>query len=165
MQLDFNLPQRLGAFYTNEQGERVHCVMIHRAILGSLERFIGILIENYEGKFPVWLSPVQAVVIPISDKQSDYAETVRKALFEAPIVTATGGLRVEVDDSNERMQKKILVAQQRKVPYMLVVGAKEAETGSVAVRLRDGTDLGAMPLEAFIARVKGEIERRTDTGC
>ena len=162
IQLDFNLPQRLGAFYTNEQGERLHCVMIHRAILGSLERFIGILIENYEGKFPVWLAPTQAVIVPISEKQADYAEQVRKALFDAPIITATGGLRVEVDDSNERMQKKILVAQQRKVPYMLVVGAKEAETGTVAVRLRDGTDLGAMPLADFIARVKGEVEGRKD---
>ncbi|MFZ2586585.1 MAG: threonine--tRNA ligase [Alphaproteobacteria bacterium] len=165
IQLDFNLPQRLSAFYTNEQGERVNCVMIHRALFGSIERFIGILIENYEGKFPVWLAPTQAVVIPISDKQSEYAETVRKALFEAPVVTATGGLRVEVDASNERMQKKILVAQQRKVPYMLVVGAKEAETGTVAVRLRDGTDLGAMPLADFVARVKGEVDGRKDQGC
>ncbi|MCP5405724.1 MAG: threonine--tRNA ligase [Pseudomonadaceae bacterium] len=162
LQVDFNMPVRLGADYTNEQGERVPCVMLHRAILGSLERFIGILIENYEGKFPVWLAPVQAVVIPITDKQADYAEAVRRKLFEAPVVTATGGLRVEVDDSNERMQKKILIAQQRKVPYMLVVGAKEAEAGTVAVRLRDGTDLGAMPLDAFIARVKGEVDTRKD---
>lgn len=162
IQLDFNLPQRLNAFYTNEHGERVHCVMIHRAILGSLERFIGILIENYEGKFPVWLAPTQAIVIPITDKQNDYAEQVRATLHSAPIVTATGGLRTEVDDSNERMQKKILFAQQRKIPYMLVVGGKEAETGTVAVRLRDGTDLGAMPVEDFLTRIGGEVANRKD---
>lgn len=162
VQVDFNLPRRLEAFYTNETGERVPCVMIHRAILGSLERFTGILVENYEGKFPVWLAPVQAIVIPITDKQNDYAEQVRAALMAAPITTATGGLRVELDDSSERMQKKILFAQQQKVPYMLVVGAKEAEAGTVAVRLRNGTDLGAMPLAEFIARIGKEVAEHKD---
>lgn len=160
LQVDFNMPVRLNAHYTKEDGSRAPCVMLHRAILGSLERFIGIFIENCEGKFPVWLAPVQAVVIPITDKQNAYAEEVRRKLLGAPIVTATGGLRVEVDDSNDRMQKKILFAQQKKIPTMLVVGAKEAEAGTVAVRLRDGTDLGAMPLADFVARVKGEIEGR-----
>lgn len=162
LQVDFNTPNRMDAFYTSEDGTREHPVMLHRATLGSFERFIGILIENYEGKFPLWLSPTQAVVIPISEKTAEYAEAVRKALFDGPVHTATGGLRVEVDDSNERMQKKILIAQQRKVPYMLVVGPKEAETNTVAVRLRDGTDLGAMPLAAFIERIKGEVETRKD---
>jgi threonyl-tRNA synthetase len=136
--------------------------MLHRAILGSLERFIGVLIENAEGKFPVWLSPTQAVLIPITDNQNGYAEEVAAKLRNSGVATATGGLRVEVDDSNERMQKKILFAQQKKIPYMLVVGAKEAEAGTVAVRLRDGTDLGAMPVEAFVGRIGGEVVSRKD---
>ena len=163
VQVDFNTPQRMGAAYTNEHGERVAPVMIHRAILGTLERFIGILIEQYEGRFPTWLAPVQAMVIPITDAQNAYAEQVRKALMDAPVVTATGGLRVEVDDSAERMQKKILFAQQKKIPYMLVVGKQEAADGTVAVRLRDGTDLGAMPLERLLERLRTEIATRTDT--
>ncbi len=162
VQVDFNLPRRMGALYTNEAGERVPAVMIHRAILGTLERFIGILIEQYEGKFPVWLAPVQAMVIPITDKQNDYAEQVKAKLMAAPVVTATGGLRIETDLSSERMQKKILIAQQQKTPYMLVVGGKEAEAGTVAVRLRDGTDLGAMTVDAFITRISGEIAARKD---
>ena len=163
VQVDFNLPIRMGANFTNEAGERVPCVMIHRAILGSIERFTGILIEQYEGKFPTWLAPVQAVVVPITDHQNDYAEQVRAALMGASIYNATGGLRVEVDASSERMQKKILFAQQKKVPYMLVVGKQEAADGTVAVRLRDGTDLGAKPLEWVIARLKEETESRRDS--
>lgn len=159
LQVDFNMPVRLNGLYTNEAGERVPCVMLHRAILGSLERFIGILIENCEGKFPLWMAPVQALVIPITDKQNDYAAEV-KAKLEGALVTATGGMRVQVDDSSERMQKKILFAQQNKVPYMLVVGAKEAEAGTVAVRLRDGTDLGAMKLADFAKRVQDEVAAR-----
>lgn len=162
LQADFNMPVRLEALYTKEDGTREPCVMLHRAVLGSLERFIGILIENYEGKFPVWLAPVQAVVIPITDKQNDYAEQVRAMLAAAPIVTSNGGLRVNVDDSSERMQKKILFAQQQKVPYMLVVGGKEAETGTVSVRLRNGTDLGALPLADFIIRIGKEVAERKD---
>lgn len=165
VQVDFNLPIRMGANFTNEHGERVPCVMIHRAILGTFERFIGILIEQYEGKFPVWLSPVQAVVIPITDAQNDYAEKVRKALEDADVRNATNGLRVDVDSSSERMQKKILFAQQQKIPYMLVVGKQEAEAGTVAVRLRDGTDLGAKPLDWLIERMKGEVEGRKDTAA
>ncbi len=163
VQVDFNLPIRMGALYTNEAGERVPCVMIHRAILGTLERFIGILIEQYEGKFPTWLAPVQAMVIPITDAQNDYAEQVRQTLMDAPITTATGGLRVEVDTASERMQKKILFAQQKKIPYMLVVGKKEAEDGTVAIRLRDGTDLGAKPLAWLLDRLKTEVLTRADT--
>lgn len=162
VQVDFNLPRRLNAFYTNEQGERVPCVMIHRAILGTLERFMGIYIEQVEGKFPVWLAPVHAMIIPITDAQNAYAESVRQQLLAAPIVTASGGLRVELDTASERMQKKILLAQQQKIPYMLVVGKKEAEDGTVAVRKRDGTDMGAMPLAQFVAMVKHEIDTRRD---
>lgn len=165
VQVDFNLPRRLNAFYTNEAGERVPAVMIHRAILGTFERFLGILIEQYEGKFPTWLAPIQAVVVPITDAQNDYAETVRAALTDADVRNGTGGLRVEVDSSSERMQKKILIAQQQKVPYMLVVGKKEAEDGTVAVRLRDGTDLGAKPLAWLLERMKSEVETRTDTAA
>jgi threonyl-tRNA synthetase len=161
LQVDFNMPERLDAFYTDEAGHKQHPVMLHRAILGSLERFIGVLIENAEGRFATWLSPVQAMLIPITDTQNGYAEEVA-AKLRAAVTTATGGLRVEVDDSSERMQKKILFAQQRKIPYMLVVGAKEAEAGTVAVRLRDGTDLGAMPIDAFIERIGGEVAARKD---
>jgi threonyl-tRNA synthetase len=162
VQVDFNLPRRLNAYYTNEQGERVPCVMIHRAILGTLERFMGIYIEQVEGKFPVWLSPTHVMIIPITDTQNDYAEQVCQQLLKAPVVTASGGLRVEVDMASERMQKKILLAQQQKIPYMLVVGKKEAEDGTVSVRRRDGTDLGAMPIEQFITRIQREIDARRD---
>jgi threonyl-tRNA synthetase len=163
VQVDFNLPIRMGANFTNENGERVPCVMIHRAILGTLERFTGILIEQYEGKFPTWLAPVQAMVIPITDGQNDYAHEVRRQLEAVDVRNASAGFRVEVDASNDRMQKKILFAQQKKIPYMLVVGKKEAEDGTVAIRLRDGTDLGAKPLSWLIDRLKTEVETRTDT--
>ncbi len=163
VQVDFNLPIRMGANFTNEHGERVPCVMIHRAILGTLERFTGILIEQYEGKFPTWLAPVQAMVIPITDAQNDYAHEVRRQLEAADVRNASNGLRVEVDNASERMQKKILFAQQKKIPYMLVVGKQEAADGTVAIRLRDGTDLGAKPISWLIERLKAEVETRTDT--
>ncbi len=163
VQVDFNLPIRMGANFTNEHGERVPCVMIHRAILGTLERFTGILIEQYEGKFPTWLAPVQAMVIPITDAQNDYAHEVRRQLEAADVRNASNGLRVEVDTASERMQKKILFAQQKKIPYMLVVGKQEAADGTVAIRLRDGTDLGAKPISWLIERLKAEVETRTDT--
>ncbi len=161
LQVDPNMPTRLGALYTNEAGARVPCMMLHRAVLGSLERFMGIYIENCEGKFPTWLAPIQAVIIPITDGQNAYAAEVQALLQGSSIVTATGGLRTEIDTSSERMQKKILVAQQQKVPYMLVVGKAEAEAGTVAVRLRDGTDLGAMPIGVFLQRVGLEIASRS----
>ncbi len=163
VQVDFNLPGRLGAEYVAEDGSRQRPAMLHRAVLGSMERFIGVLIEHYAGAFPVWLAPVQARVIPISDKANAYADQVRRTLSEVSIPDTGGGLRVEVDDANERMQKKIRDAQLQKIPYMLVVGEREAAEGKVAVRLRSGKDLGAMPLDAFIARIKGEAEGRKDT--
>jgi threonyl-tRNA synthetase len=162
VQVDFNLPGRLGAEYVAEDGSKQRPAMLHRAVLGSMERFIGVLIEHYAGAFPVWLAPVQARVIPISDKANGYAEQVRRRLSEVSIPDTGGGLRVEVDDANERMQKKIRDAQLQKIPYMLVVGEREAAEGKVAVRLRSGKDLGPIPLESFINRIKGEAESRKD---
>ncbi len=162
VQVDFNLPGRLGAEYVAEDGSRQRPAMLHRAVLGSMERFIGVLIEHYAGAFPVWLAPVQARIIPISDKANAYAEQVRKTLSEVSISDTGGGLRVEVDDANERMQKKIRDAQLQKIPYMLVVGEREVAEGKVAVRLRSGRDLGAMPLETFVKRIKDEAESRND---
>ena len=127
--------------------------MVHRALLGSMERFFGVLIEHYGGAFPMWLAPVQAVVIPIADRHIEYANTVADALRGA-------GLRLEVDTRSERMQAKIRDAQLQKVPYMLVVGDREAEAEAAAVRLRSGEDLGAMKLDELIARMQAEVEER-----
>lgn len=139
VQFDFNLPERFDVTYVGQDGREYRPYMVHRALLGSLERFFGILIEHYAGAFPVWLAPVQAVVIPIADRHNDFAWKVKQYLAEA-------GLRVEVDDSSERMAAKIREAQLQKVPYMLVVGDREAEQEAVAVRLRTGEDLGPRPL-------------------
>jgi threonyl-tRNA synthetase len=130
--------------------------------LGTHERFTAFLIEHYAGAFPVWLAPIQARVIPISDKVGDYARSVLDSLFATPVVNGTAGLRVDIETSAERMQKKIRDAQLQKIPYMLVVGEREAAEGKVAVRLRSGKDLGAMPLETFAARIKSEAESRRD---
>jgi threonyl-tRNA synthetase len=162
LQVDFNMTGRLGASYIAEDGSRKTPVMLHRAILGSLERFIGILIENYAGKFPTWLAPVQARIIPISDKVTDYANAVQQAIRQAPVSNGTPDLRVDVDFASERMQKKIRDAQLQKIPYMLVIGEREAAEGKVAVRLRSGKDLGPMPLETFIERIRTEAETRKD---
>ena len=122
--------------------------MVHRAILGSMERFLGVLIEHYGGAFPLWLAPVQAVVIPIADRHLEYAEAVKTRL-------EAGGFRAEVDDRGERMNLKIRNAQMQKVPYMLVVGDSEIGEQAVAVRHRDGGDLGKMPLEGLLERLRG----------
>ncbi len=154
IQFDFNLPERFGLEYTGEDGERHRPYMIHRALLGSMERFFGVLIEHFAGAFPVWLAPVQAIVIPIStDKHIDYARDVAAQLKAA-------GVRAEIDEGKNRMQAKIREAQLQKVPYMLVVGGKEQENGAVAVRLRSGEDLGAIPVGSFIARVQEEVTER-----
>ncbi len=150
VQFDFNLPERFDLTFQDSQGNRSRPYMVHRAILGSMERFLGVLIEHYAGAFPLWLSPVQAVVIPIADRHLDYAESVKTAL-------AKEKFRVEVDGRSERMNLKIRNAQMQKVPYMLVVGDREAEAGAVAVRQRDGEDRGAMPLADFTALLQGEI--------
>jgi threonyl-tRNA synthetase len=127
--------------------------MVHRALLGSMERFLGVLIEHYGGAFPLWLAPVQATVIPIADRHVEYAHRVAENLRAA-------GLRVEVDERGERMQAKIRDAQLQKVPYMLVVGDKEAASESAAVRCRSGEDLGALPLFQVIDRLKDEVASR-----
>ena len=150
IQFDFNLPERFQIEYTGEDGQPHRPYMVHRALLGSVERFFGVLIEHYAGAFPLWLAPVQAVVIPIADRHAAYAQQVAARLSAA-------GLRVEVDERGERMQAKIREAQLQKVPFMLVVGDKEAKAGAVSVRRRGGEDLKAMPLEAFMALAQGEL--------
>jgi len=154
IQFDFNLPERFDMTYIGEDGAEHRPYMVHRALLGSLERFIGCLIEQYGGAFPVWLAPVQAVVIPIADRHNAYAETVAQRLCEA-------GLRARVDDSTERMNAKIRVAQLDKVPYMLVVGDREAEADSASVRLRTGDDKGTMKIDLFVGTAKGIIDSKS----
>ncbi len=153
IQFDFTLPERFDLSYIAEDGQSHRPYMIHRALLGSLERFFGVLIEHYAGAFPVWLSPIQAVVIPIADRHNEYARTVEKEL-------RTRGFRVWVDERNERMNAKIRDAQNQKIPYMLVVGDKEAETGQVALRLRNGDNPGPVALAECVARMKNDIEAR-----
>ena len=150
IQLDYQLPGRFNLEYVGADGEK-HCpVMIHRVVFGSIERFIGVITEHFAGAFPVWLSPVQAVVIPITDRVNDYAEEVTAKLNDL-------GFRVESDLRNEKIGYKIREAQLKKMPYMLVVGDKEKESGCVAVRTRTGVDLGAMPLDDFISRLREEV--------
>jgi len=156
VQVDFSMPQRLGAEFVGEDNSRHTPVMLHRAILGSLERFIGILIENWSGALPLWLSPVQAVVLNISEKQSDYAEHVARTLREA-------GLRAESDLRNEKITYKIREHSLNKLPYQIVVGDKEMAANLVAVRTRGGQDLGQMPLEALIERLHKEVVARSGT--
>ena len=150
------MPQRLGAEYVGEDNARHTPVMLHRAILGSLERFIGILIENWSGALPLWLSPVQAVVLNISENQTKYAEHVAKTLRE-------NGLRAEADLRNEKITYKIREHSLNKLPYQIVVGDKEMAASLVAVRTRGGQDLGQMPLETLIERLLGEVAARSGT--
>jgi threonyl-tRNA synthetase len=150
IQVDFNLAERFDLTFIGEGGKEARPYMVHRALLGSLERFLGILIEHYGGAFPVWLSPVQAILIPITDRHVEYARHVEVQLRAA-------GLRTEVDSRRERMQAKIRDAQLQKVPYMLVVGDREMEAGAVAVRLRTEEDLGARSVEDFIAMAQEAI--------
>ena len=147
VQLDFSMPERLGAHYIDENDVRQTPVMIHRAILGSLERFIGILIEQYAGQMPLWLSPVQAVVMPITDAQADYATAVAEKL-------ATAGLRVEKDLRNEKINYKIREHTLQRVPFMLVAGDREKAASSVSVRQRDGKDLGVMSVDDLITHLQ-----------
>jgi len=153
IQLDFQMPERFDLEYVGSDGERHRPVMIHRAIVGSLERMIGILVEHYEGKMPMWLAPVQAVVLPITDDTLPYGESVRQRL-------AAAGIRVELDGRNEKIGAKIRDATLQRVPYMLVVGKREAEGGKVAVRARSGEDLGPMETEAFLEMATGMIRER-----
>ncbi|OQX51387.1 threonine--tRNA ligase [candidate division CPR3 bacterium 4484_211] len=153
IQVDFNLPEKFNMTYIDEKGKRRQPFMLHRALLGSLERFMGVLIEHTAGNFPVWLSPVQVKVIPISQEQNLYAERVGEKLKENDI-------RVEIDTRNETMQSKIRSAQLEKIPYMAIVGRKEAQNGTVSVRLRSEKDLGEQPLGEFIERIKDRIESK-----
>ncbi len=153
IQVDFIEPGRMGCVYTGEDGKEHTPILLHRAVMGSTERFLGVLIEHFGGAFPLWLAPVQATVIPIADRHQPYADEVAKTLREA-------GFRVEVDARSERMNAKIRHAQLQKVPYMLVAGDREAEAGTVAVRVRTGEDLGAIPLADFITRIEGERETK-----
>ena len=158
IQFDFNLPERFDVSYIGEDGREHRPYMVHRALLGSMERFFGVLIEHYAGAFPMWLAPVQAVVIPIADRHVEYANTVAGQLRAA-------GLRVDVDARSERMQAKIRDAQLQKVPYMLVVGDREAEAGEAAVRLRSGEDLKSRPVSEIIERMRKEASERTLEGA
>jgi threonyl-tRNA synthetase len=152
-QVDLNLPVRFNINFIGEDGKEHRVIMIHRTVLGSMERFIGGLIEHYAGAFPVWLAPVQAIVIPIADRHLDYARQVEAQMKAV-------GLRVNVDARAERMNLKIRQAELQKVPYMLVVGDKEVASGQVAVRTRDSGDLGPQPLGEFIAMAKEAVEKR-----
>jgi threonyl-tRNA synthetase len=150
VQLDFSLPERFDLEYIAEDGSQQRPVVLHRAMLGSVDRFLGVLIEHYAGAFPLWLAPVQAVVIPIADRHLPYADDVASRL-------RAEGLRVEVNAKSERMNAKIRDAQMQKVPYMLVVGDREAEANAAAVRLRDGSDLGAIALDDLVGRMSAEV--------
>ena len=153
IQVDFQMPGRLGAEYVAEDNTRKVPVMLHRAMLGSLERWIGMLIEEYAGAFPVWLAPVQVAVASITDAQSDYVKEVAQKLHEANI-------RVETDLRNEKINYKIRELSLQKIPYIAVVGDKEKQAGAVAVRARGGKDLGVMSLDDFIAMVRAENDSR-----
>ena len=153
IQFDFNLPERFDLSYVGEDGRPHRPYMIHRALLGSMERFFGILIEHHSGAFPVWLAPVQAVLIPIADRHVEYCRNVYDRLSEA-------GIRVELDDGADRMNAKIRKGQIQKIPFMLVVGDREAEADSVAVRLRTGEDLRAKTVGEFLGIARAAIASR-----
>jgi len=154
VQLDFLMPENLDITYIGEDGEKHRPVMIHRVIYGSIERFIGILTEHFAGAFPVWLAPVQARVLPISERHHEYGQKVFDKLIEA-------GIRAELDSRSEKVGYKIREGQLQKIPYLLVVGDKEAEQGTVAVRHRKQGDLGAVPVADFIAKITTEIKEKT----
>jgi threonyl-tRNA synthetase len=152
-QFDFNLPDRFDLTYVAEDGQPHRPYMVHRALMGSMERFFGILVEHYGGAFPVWLAPVQAVAIPIADRHVPYAAEVVEKLRSA-------GLRAKLDERGERMNAKIRDAQKEKVPYMLVIGDQEMESGQVALRLRSGENPGPMPLTDFIGLAQADISAK-----
>jgi threonyl-tRNA synthetase len=154
IQLDYNMPARFELTYTGADNAEHTPVMIHRALMGTYERFIGILIEHLEGEFPVWLAPVQAIVLPISDRHNGFAAEVLRRLREA-------GVRAELDDRIESVGRKIRDAELRKIPYMLVVGDREAETGEVALREHGRGDSGSVTIEAFIERIRSETTNRS----
>jgi threonyl-tRNA synthetase len=161
-QLDFMAPTRFELDYRAESGEQDPVLVIHRAPLGTHERFIAFLLEHYGGNFPTWIAPCQVKIIPISDRHVDYAKALHQKLFGADVRSATGGIRVEIDQSSERMQKKIRNAQIEKVPYMLVIGDQEVENQTVNVRHRDGRQFQSMTCEQLLERLRQEIEQRAD---
>ncbi len=148
-----NLPSRFGMSYIGEDGKEHLPVMLHRTLLGSMERFVGTLIEHYAGAFPVWLAPIQAIIIPISDKVGQYASSIAEKLKEAEI-------RVELDSRDERMQAKIRDAETQKIPYMIIVGPKEETENLVNVRIRGEKVLGLLTLEEFIKTIKEDIAKK-----
>jgi threonyl-tRNA synthetase len=150
IQLDYQIPQRFSLKYVGADNAEHVPIVIHRAIFGSFERFIAILIEHYAGAFPLWLAPVQAIVMPIADRHADYAASVRDRL-------AAAGLRVELDARQEKIGYKIREAQLQKIPYMLVAGDREAAEGTVAVRSRSGGDLGARTIDEFVRQAQAEV--------
>ena len=153
IQVDFTLPERFDLTYVGQDGERHRPVMVHRAIMGSLERFIGILIENYAGALPTWMAPEQVRVLPVTDRAADYAAEIRAALFAQ-------GYRVEADYRSEKLGYKIREAQKEKIPYMVIVGDKDIENHTVSIRHRSGEDLGAMSLEEFSALLKDVVDNK-----
>jgi len=153
VQLDYVMPERFDLTYTGADNADHRPVMIHRALMGSFERFIGILIEHYAGEFPVWLTPVQAIALPIADRHAEAAGKVVAELREA-------GLRAELDDRTESVGRKIREAELRKIPFMLVVGDREAEEGTVAVRRHGTGDEGSVPVAEFVARLRDQASER-----
>jgi threonyl-tRNA synthetase len=153
IQLDFQMPQRFELSYIGSDGEKHTPIMIHRVLYGSIERFVGILVEHFAGKFPTWLAPVQVKILPITDNHLQYAMKLRNEMSEK-------GIRVEVDNRNEKIGYKIREAQLQKVPYMLIVGDKEVEAKQVAVRSRDKGELGAVEAAKFMNDVMAEIEEK-----
>ncbi len=153
IQVDFNMAEKFNLSFVNQKGEKEKPVVIHRAVFGSFERFIGILVENYQGAFPLWLSPVQVKILPISSRHENYAKKTRAELIK-------NNIRVEINDANETIGKRIREAELEKAPYVLVVGDKEEKNNSVAVRKRGKGNLGAEKLEKFKTRILSEIEKK-----
>ncbi len=153
IQVDFNLPERFNLSYINEKGEKVRPIMLHRATFGSYERFLGMIIEHFQGAFPLWLSPVQLVLLPITDGQNEYAQ---KLLTEFK----SSGIRTELDTRSERLQAKIRDATLQKVPFLGIIGKKEIENKTVSVRTREGKDLGPLKISKFLDKLKQEIDKK-----
>ncbi len=154
IQLDFQIPQKMSIFYIDKDGKKKQPVMIHRGITGSLERFISILLEHTQGNLPLWLSPIQTIILPITDRQLDNVRKINNRLLET-------GFRSQIDDRSETLQSKIREATLQKIPYLGIIGDKEVETGTVSVRKRDGEDLGQMEVAKFLNLLKEEIDKKT----
>jgi threonyl-tRNA synthetase len=161
-QLDFLASERFGLSYVGEDGAEHPVYVIHRAPLGSHERFVAFLIEHYGGHFPIWLAPVQAMLIPISEKSEVYARDVLAKIRDVRVFNSSFGFRAELDDSSERMQKKIRSATLQKIPLILVVGENEETTGTVAVRFRGGREIGQVPVEDLLLALNASVEERRD---